>query len=82
MWNIDTFGLEAEMPPLSVQKVLGSVKDGDIVLMHELYTASGDVAVTLIPALTERGYQLVTVSELARFRGGLSNKGVYYSFPK
>lgn len=40
--------------------------------MHELY-GFRDAAVTLIPALTERGYQL-TVSELARFRGGLSNK--------
>ena len=82
MWNIDTLDWKTRNAASSVQKVLGSVKDGDIVLMHELYTASGDAAVTLIPALTERGYQLVTVSELARFRGGLSNKGVYYSFPK
>ena len=82
MWNIDTLDWKTRNAASSVQKVLGSVKDGDIILMHELYTASGDAAVTLIPALTERGYQLVTVSELARFRGGLSNKGVYYSFPK
>ena len=82
MWNIDTLDWKTRNAASSVQKVLGSVKDGDIVLMHELYSASGDAAVTLIPALTERGYQLVTVSELARFRGGLSNKGVYYSFPK
>lgn len=40
--------------------------------MHELYNASGDAAVTIIPALVERGYQLVTVSELAQFRGGLA----------
>ena len=82
MWNIDTLDWKTRNAASTVQKVLGSVKDGDIVLMHELYTASGDAAVTLIPALSEQGYQLVTVSELARFRGGLSNKGVYYSFPK
>ena len=56
------------------------VKDGDIVLMHELYTASGDAAVRIIPTLTEQGFQLVTVSELIRFRGGVKNGGVYYSF--
>ena len=82
MWNIDTLDWKTKNADKTVQAVIGKVKDGDIVLMHELYTASGDAAVTLIPALTERGYQLVTVSELARFRGGLSNKGVYYSFPK
>ena len=48
--------------------------------MHELYNASGDAAVALIPAFKERGFQLVTVSELARFRGGLQNGAVYYSF--
>ena len=50
--------------------------------MHELYNASGDAAVTIIPALVERGYQLVTVSELAQFRGGLAGGTVYYSFHK
>lgn len=38
--------------------------------------------VTIIPALVERGYQLVTVSELAQFRGGLAGGTVYYSFHK
>ena len=33
-------------------------------------------------ALVERGYQLVTVSELAQFRGGLAGGTVYYSFHK
>lgn len=51
--------------------------------MHELYNASGDAAVTIIPALVERGYQLVTVSELAQFRRwtGRRNRH-YYSFHK
>ena len=35
---------------------------------------------TSIPTLTEQGFQLVTVSELIRFRGGVKNGGVYYSF--
>lgn len=82
MWNIDTLDWKTKNASKTIQAVLGSVKDGDIVLMHELYTASGDAAVALIPALTEQGYQLVTVSELARFRGGLNNKGIYYSFRK
>ena len=63
-----------------MDKVLGNVSDGDIVLMHELYRATGDAAVQIIPALVERGYQLVTVSELAKYRGGLQRGHVYYAF--
>ena len=80
MWNIDTLDWKTRNADLTVQSVLSKVKDGDIVLMHELYTQSGDAACTLIPALTGMGYQLVTVSELAQFRGGAADRNIYYSF--
>ena len=60
--------------------MLDHVQDGDIILMHELYQASGDAALQIIPELTNRGYQLVTVSEMAQYRrGGLQNGQIYYS---
>ncbi len=80
LWNLDTMDWKHRNAATSVQKVLGSVKDGDVILMHELYPASGEAACRLIPELTARGYQLVTVSELAKYRGGLNNNKVYYSF--
>ncbi|WP_366925816.1 polysaccharide deacetylase family protein [uncultured Clostridium sp.] len=80
LWNIDTLDWKTKNADKSVEAVLGKVKDGDIILMHELYKSSGDAAVRIIPALSEQGYQLVTVSELIRFRGGVKNGGVYYSF--
>ena len=80
LWNLDTLDWKHRNAATSVQKVLSSVKDGDVILMHELYTASADAACQLIPELTARGYQLVTVSELAQYRGGLNNNRVYYSF--
>ena len=80
MWNVDTLDWKTRDAAQTVQAVLGKVKDGDIVLMHELYGASGDAACTLIPALTAQGYQLVTVSELAQFRGGVKGGKLYYSF--
>ena len=82
LWNVDTLDWKTRTAASSVQTVLNQVKDGSVVLMHELYNASGDAAVTIIPALVERGYQLVTVSELAQFRGGLAGGTVYYSFHK
>lgn len=82
LWDVDTLDWKTRNAASSVQTVLNQVKDGSVVLMHELYNASGDAAVTIIPALVERGYQLVTVSELAQFRGGLAGGTVYYSFHK
>lgn len=80
MWSMDTLDWKTRDTQSTVNKVLGSVKDGDIVLMHELYTQTGNAALQIIPALVERGYQLVTVSELAQYRGGLQNGQLYYSF--
>ena len=80
MWSIDTLDWKTKNAGKTVQTVLNTVQDGDVILMHELYTASGDAAVTLVSALTERGFQLVTVSELARFRKNLQPGTLYYNF--
>jgi len=80
MWSIDTLDWKTRNTQSTVDKVLGNVRDGDIVLMHELYRATGDAAVQIIPALVERGYQLVTVSELAQYRGGMQGGQIYSAF--
>ena len=82
LWSIDTLDWKTRNAQKSIDAVIGHVKDGDIVLMHELYNASGDAAVAIIPKLVEQGYQLVTVSELAQYRGGMENGKIYYSFPR
>ena len=41
-----------------------SVKDGSIILMHELYENSYQAFCILIERLYQEGYELVTVSEL------------------
>ena len=45
------------------------MKDGSIVLMHDLYAPSGNIADKLISSLTDQGYKCVTVSELAKAYG-------------
>ena len=63
--------------------MMQKVKDGDIVLMHDIHTESIDAAIVLIPKLIEAGYQLVTVSELAAARGiGMQNGTSYTDFCK
>ena len=78
-WNIDTLDWKTKNAQKTVQAVLGHVKDGDIVLMHELYSQSGDAALQIIPELVNRGYQLVTVSEMAAAKGKTLQAGKLYS---
>ncbi len=80
MWNIDTNDWKTKNAQSTVNAVLGKVKDGDIILMHELYSSTAAATETLVPALTAQGFQLVTVSELAYYRGISLNAGqLYYS---
>lgn len=80
MWSIDTLDWKTRNTAKTIQTVMSRVRDGDIVLMHELYPQSGAAAVEIIRRLSEEGYQLVTVSELASYRGGVVPGGVYSQF--
>ena len=63
-----------------VNSVLDYVQDGDIILMHDLYSFTQDVADVVISELHHQGWQLVTVSELFAARGIVPQAGaVYYS---
>lgn len=81
LWNVDTRDWATKNADQTVAAVLGKVKDGDIVLMHELYKPTADATERMVPALAEQGFQLVTVSELIRFRGGAAPGTLYYKFP-
>ena len=80
MWSIDTRDWQHRNAQRTIDTVLSQVKDGDIILMHDIYSTTADAAVVLIPELTARGYQLVTVSELAAYRGGIASGHKYSQF--
>lgn len=80
LWSIDTLDWKTRNKQKTIDAVLSRAKDGDIVLMHDLYTTTADAAEVIIPALTARGFQLVTVSELAAYRGGMAPGRSYSSF--
>ncbi|MCI9576262.1 MAG: polysaccharide deacetylase family protein [Clostridiales bacterium] len=79
LWSIDTRDWEHRNASKTVQAVLSQVKDGDIILMHDLQPSTADACETLIPELKKRGYQLVTVSELLASKGITPVAGKVYS---
>lgn len=83
-WTIDTEDWRSRDAEKTKNTILSNVKDGDIVLMHALYLSTAEACKTVIPELNARGYQLVTVSELIKFRGlddGRKNGVQYTAFP-
>lgn len=65
LWNIDTLDWKTRNAQKTIDIVMKTAKDGDIILMHDIHTESVDAALVLIPKLQEAGFQLVTVSEMA-----------------
>ncbi|MCD8364307.1 MAG: polysaccharide deacetylase family protein [Clostridiales bacterium] len=80
LWSVDTLDWKTRNATSTINSVLNNVKDGDIILMHDLYSATATASQTIIPTLVERGYQLVTVEEMALLRGGMKNGVTYSSF--
>ncbi|MDD6283731.1 MAG: polysaccharide deacetylase family protein [Oribacterium sp.] len=68
-WSLDTEDWKTRDAQSTINAIESNIKDGDIVLMHEIYEATGDACQTVIPWLQSQGYQMVTVSELIKFRG-------------
>lgn len=57
--------------------------DGRIILMHVIYDSTLEAVDRLIPQLKSEGYQVVTISEMAKYKGfNLENGKIYYQFIK
>lgn len=62
--------------------VLKNIRDGDIVLLHDMTSSSVQAALDIIDVLQSRGFRFVTVSQLARLRKARIKPGtVYKKFP-
>jgi peptidoglycan/xylan/chitin deacetylase (PgdA/CDA1 family) len=79
LWSIDTEDWKSRNADSVYNRVIGHVSDGDIILMHDLYSSTEAAAKRIIPKLVEQGYQLVTVSELAQYRDVTLVDGESYS---
>lgn len=80
LWSIDTLDWKTRNADSTVSEVLSKAKDGDIILMHDLYSATVAATERIVPALIDMGFDLVTVSELAQRKGVTMGIAGYRSF--
>lgn len=82
-WNVDTNDWMAQNKNADYLKnyILNTAKDGDIILLHDIHKTSVDAISIVLPELYARGYQVVTVSDLAAsFEDTLENSVIYFNF--
>ena len=65
-WNIDTLDWKNKDADKIAKYISDTIKDGDMVLMHDLYKTSVDAAVKVLEELTKKGWEFVTVEEVLK----------------
>lgn len=79
MWSVDTLDWKTKNPESVIKIATSDIQNGDIILMHDLYSTTVQAVEQIVPSLVEQGYKLVTVSELFKSTGGVYSGKVYYS---
>ena len=81
-WDLDPRDWAVHEARRVENAVLENIRDGDIILMHDMSRSSVEAALAIVDALLERGFRFVTASELAALRAGAVTPGVVYTgFP-
>lgn len=79
-WSVDTMDWSSRSSSKVVAHIKKNVRDGSIILMHDLYSSTAEASKEIIPWLIKEGYQLVTVSEMMEAKGIKMKEGkVYYN---
>lgn len=69
LWDLDTEDWSSRNAAEIVEHVMDNVKDGDIVLMHDIYDSTAEAVEIMVPKLKERGFLIMSVSEMAKYKG-------------
>lgn len=64
LWTVDTKDWKITNVDRIIEKATTNIKDGDIILMHDIFERSSQALEEIIPILKEQGFQFVTISEL------------------
>lgn len=82
-WSVDPRDWATEDTASIETAVLNRVRDGDIVLLHDMSASSVQAALDIVDTLLAENFNIVTVSQLARIREVKLKPGtVYTSFPQ
>lgn len=67
-WSVDPKDWATNDAAAIEKEVISHVRDGDVILLHDMSDSSVEAALVIIDELREQGFRFVTVSELAQAR--------------
>ena len=70
IWNVDSLDWKFQSASSIYNRVIGGVKNMDIVLMHQTLPCTAEALERILPKLIEEGYDFVTCTELYNMVGG------------
>ena len=82
IWDIDTLDWKYKNSKRISNTILSKVKDGDIILMHDIYKSTLNSLDLVIPLLLENNYKLVTISELFYYKNIILENGKVYGYAR
>lgn len=81
-WSLDPKDWAVQDSAAVTRYILKNIRDGDVILLHDMSDSSVDAALAVIDALQPQGWEFVTVSRLAQLRRVYPENGrSYANFP-
>lgn len=78
-WSVDPKDWAIHDAAAVAQQVIRHVRDGDVILLHDMSDSSVEAALEIVDALQKQGFRFVTASELARARNITLVPGARYT---
>lgn len=78
LWSVDPEDWHDRNVQREVAHIVSHVQDGDIILMHDIFSESVDAALQVVDQLHQAGYAFVTVDDLLLSRGITPETGKIY----
>ena len=69
LWSVDPEDWRDQDAERVVREVVAQAEDGDIILMHDIFSASVDAALQIVDQLHDRGFFFCTIDQLFDARG-------------
>ena len=64
LWTVDTMDWKYKNVSKIVSRATSRLKDGDIILMHDIYKRTANALEKIITEIKKQGFEIVTVLEL------------------
>ena len=78
-WSVDPKDWAIHDTELITNNVISHVRDGDVILLHDMSDSSVEAALAIVDALQGQGFRFVTASELAQARNIIPVPGTKYA---